>query len=186
VKINLRGLAKFGFLLVIFGFFMPISCNMNGFELASINFLSGLLLYIMFFSAIFGVFIGILLINNLKEQETDSKYIIMLKKKLSVNKNLDWLITILCIGSGLIGYIVLFMSIGNWGIVFKLNSGAYVILLGWVIIPIFQSINLDTNSNHLINIISHSDENSNKHFCTQCGNKIEEGNKFCSKCGKKI
>jgi len=63
---SFRILAKFALILVVIGFFMPISCNLNGFSIASTYFQSGnafigLLFYLVFLSAIAGVALGVLL-----------------------------------------------------------------------------------------------------------------------------
>ena len=115
MKLNYRFIAKAGLLLVVLGFFMPVACGMNGFENASEmmtggDALSGLLLYIMFFSAIAGAIIGFMLLSN---KTVDSKY--------------DWVAISVCIASGLIVY----FSQGGTDI--PLETGAYVILIGWII-----------------------------------------------------
>jgi hypothetical protein len=73
-KTRLRVISKFVLLLVVIGFFMPISCNLNGFKLADIPQMETLfkgLLYTVFISALIGVVIGVMLVNHTK---VDVKY----------------------------------------------------------------------------------------------------------------
>jgi hypothetical protein len=120
MKLNFRIIGKIGFLLVIFGFFMPIACQMNGFQLAEImigqNTLGGLLLYVLFISALAGVVIGALL----------------LMKKNMPNFT-DWIILLICIGSGLGVFLININGL-------SLQSGAYVILIGWIVALVAQII----------------------------------------------
>jgi len=108
--------------LVIFGFFMPIACDQNGFQLANYMtensaVMSGLLLYLLILSAVVGAVIGVLL---------------LLKK--DVKPIVDWIVVIVCIVSGLIVY---FTQLKD-GV--ELQYGAYVILVGWIIALIAQII----------------------------------------------
>ena len=115
---SFRAIAKFGLLLVIIGFFMPVACDRTGFEIADFymnndNVLNGLLLYVTFMSAVVGVAIGVLL---------------MIKKKKSLDPKIDWIVIIACIASGLIVYFSTALSDHN----IKLQAGAYIILIGWI------------------------------------------------------
>jgi hypothetical protein len=111
---NLRTVGKIGFLLVVIGFLMPVACDQNGFELANTfiesQVIIGILMYLIFISAISGVILGVLLLQN-KE----------------VSKGLDWFCLLACIVSGLIVYFIQFEG-GP-----ELQSGAYIILTGWII-----------------------------------------------------
>jgi len=112
---SLRFIAKIGLLLVVIGFFMPVACNQNGFEIAKFlvknnNALEGILLYVMLISAIIGVLIGVSLLMN-----------------KGFAGNIDWLVIIVCIVSGLIVYFRLLKKGPD------LQSGAYLILIGWII-----------------------------------------------------
>jgi len=114
---SFRAIAKFGLVLVIIGFFMPVACGLNGFELAntfmdSNKVFQGLLTYLMFGAAIAGVAIGVLM---------------MLGKGLGVK--IDWIVIITCIASGLIVYLSTALS----GDSVKLQNGAYFILAGWIV-----------------------------------------------------
>jgi len=121
MKLSLRSIGKVGFLLVVIGFLMPIACDQNGFEIADYmmkndEFIAGILLYLLFISAIVGCSIGILLLQ-----------------KRNINFSLEWIVLITCITSGLIVY---FMNLKD----IKLQNGAYFILTGWIVVFISQLI----------------------------------------------
>jgi len=119
---NFRFISKIGLLLVVIGFFMPVirffisvAFNRNGLEIASFmvnnkHVFEGLLIYVLLISAIIGVFIGALLLIN---------------KRLA--SGIDWLVIIVCIASGLIVYL------GSLKQIQSLQTGAYLILTGWII-----------------------------------------------------
>jgi len=116
-KVSFRTFGKIGFLLVVIGFFMPIACNQNGFEIAKAmnqmdETLSMILLYALFAAAIAGVLVGVVL---------------LLKSKIKVS--VDWLCLLVSIGSGLYLYFNKFNSPD----ISKLQTGAYIILIGWII-----------------------------------------------------
>lgn len=122
MKQNFRIIGKMSFLLVIIGFLMPVACDQNGFEIAKYMVdadknLEGVLLYLLFASAIVGVLLGILLLS-----------------KINVKTSVDWLTIIVCITSGLVVYFRLLEG-GP-----ELQHGAYVILTGWVIALLTQII----------------------------------------------
>jgi hypothetical protein len=101
---------------------MPIACDQNGFEIADYMMkgdktFDGLLLYLLFASAIAGVILGVLL---------------LMKNKL--NPNIDWIVIIVCIASGVIAYVRLLQDGPD------LQSGAFMILTGWIIALAFQVI----------------------------------------------
>ena len=117
IKVSFRTFGKIGFLLVVIGFFMPIACDSNGFEIAkSLNnrdeTFSAILLYVLFAAAVAGVLIGVLL---------------LLKNKVKLY--IDWVCLLACIGSGL----ALYLPRLNDRIKPELQTGAYVILIGWII-----------------------------------------------------
>jgi len=117
LKVSFRTLSKVGFLLVVIGFFMPIACDQNGFEIAKFlnkgnDTLSMILMYVLFAAAVAGVLVGVLL---------------LLKNKVKVS--VDWLCLLLSIGSGLYLYFFKFESPD----LSRLQTGACVILVGWVI-----------------------------------------------------
>jgi len=103
-------IARIGFALVAFGFFMPIACNMNGFEIASAQMdagetFAGVLFYALFISALAGLATGI-----------------------------SWAIFLVCVGSGIGAYftsgIAETVEIMGFGI---LDVGAYFIAVGWIV-----------------------------------------------------
>ena len=117
IKVSFRTFGKIGFLLVAIGFFMPIACDSNGFEIAKAlnkgnETLSAILMYVLFAAAVAGVLVGVLL---------------LLKNKIKVY--VDWVCLLACIGSGLALYVPKLQD------KFKpdLQTGAYIILIGWVI-----------------------------------------------------
>jgi hypothetical protein len=115
MKLNFRIIGKIALLLVIIGFFMPVACDQNGFQIARTlnstdSTFSALLLYLLFFSAIAGCAIGALLLM-----------------KKGVKPVFDWVPLLVCIGCGLFVY---FNSLRSNKI--ELQEGAYVILVGWI------------------------------------------------------
>jgi hypothetical protein len=118
-----RIIGKLGYIFVIIGFCIPVACDHNGFELANRMFDShqavfGLLMIAVFISAIVGIILGILLliIRNIKTI-------------------IDWITFAVCVASGLIVY---FKCLADDGV--KLQSGAYMILIGWIIALVGQII----------------------------------------------
>jgi hypothetical protein len=121
-------LGKLGYIFVVIGFCMPIACDQNGFPLSNFlieneKALFGLLIIVMLILAIAGIVIGILLLASKK-----------------VNTVIDWITAVACIVSGLIVY---FGCLADDGI--KLQSGAYVILLGWIIALAGQIVSVVPN-----------------------------------------
>ena len=116
-----RIIGKLGYIFVIIGFCMPITrttsnwyygVSINGFQAqdVGIGILFCLLLILMFISAVVGVIIGILYLT-----------------RININTDIDWITTNVCIVSGLIVY---FQCLEGEG---TLLSGAYLILIGWII-----------------------------------------------------
>ena len=198
-KSKLRILSKVGLLLVIFGFFMPISCNMNGFQMARVLGIFGANLMSFFLYAIF-IFscLGILL------------PILYIKMNKPVDIKNDW------------GYVAavsisfcLFAVFHSrdiresmFGVAFRFQSGAYLIFFGLVFSIICLVIaSKDKNNSKAINLkevlldplanardkftefynkFTAEPNKLTQVFCTQCGNKLQEGNNFCTNCGAKI
>ena len=126
MKISFRLIAKIGLLLVVLGFFMPVisfAGDRDGFRLAQ-NLLDlnktflAVLLYVVFCAAAFGCIIGVLLI---------------LKKKIKTH--FDWICVLASIGGGLVVY---FSALKER----NLQTGALLILAGWVIALIAQFLSL--------------------------------------------
>ena len=114
---SFRVIAKLALILVIIGFFMPVACDRTGLQIADFYMdrdspINGILMYITFLSAIIGVAIGILL---------------LMRKRLA--SNIDWIVIIACIASGLIVYFSTALSDQN----IRLQTGAYLILAGWIV-----------------------------------------------------
>jgi hypothetical protein len=122
----LRIFSKLGLLLVVIGFFMPISCDINGFEFtraflintdAPINsmvenpVLIGFMGLIMFLASCIGIIIMI---------------IIFYRRDISVLY--DWILTIVTIGSGLIAFSGLKDIFER-----SFQIGGYFIISGWII-----------------------------------------------------
>ena len=121
-KMQFRLIGKIGLLLVVIGFFMPIACDMNGFEIADSpmnrdNTFPGIAMYLLFASAAAGVCIGIMLL--------------LTNKKL--NPTNDWIVTLVCIASGLF----VFFSISENRRP-DLDTGAYFIIAGWIVAVVGQ------------------------------------------------
>jgi len=132
LKVSFRIFGKIGFLLVVIGFFMPISSigvgsvqasGGNGFDFAKVlnrgdDTLLAILVYVVFAAAVAGLFVGVLL---------------FLKNKIKVS--VDWICVLACIGSGLIVYLPRLDDKLT-----KLQTGAYLILVGWIIVLAAQII----------------------------------------------
>jgi len=136
MKLNFRLIGKAGLLLVVFGFFQPMACQMNGFQLAKYldtfgNPLLAIILYFVLFSAIAGCIIGILLLIG-----------------KNVKLSYDWVCLSVCIGCGLIVYLT---TLSNNGI--KLQSGVYFIIIGWII-ALFSQI----KCNKKINLVNNNED----------------------------
>jgi hypothetical protein len=124
MSVNFRVIAKLCFLLVIIGFCMPMACDGNGFDIASSGatepeFLGPLFMYGLFVAAIIGFIIGIIL---------------LLKKYIPII--IDWIVVIICISFGLI----MFFAGLSEGYGEYYQSGTYMIIVGYVLIFIFQAI----------------------------------------------
>ena len=120
----LQMFSKISLILVVVGFFMPVACNLNGFEIAeqlkdfsdigSTATIAAVLLYLMFIGAASGVVLLIINIHSLQ---------------------VDWIIFLISFASGSASYLILQ---GNNSLSMhiaekSLDAGAYVIILGWVL-----------------------------------------------------
>jgi len=123
MSVNFRVIGKFCFLLVIIGFFMPMACDANGFQIANSGNLSSsgiFAIYASFIGAIVGLLIGILL---------------LLKK--GVPALIDWIPVLLCF----ICIISLFCYIGfKQGYYRYFQPGVYVVLIGSILALVCQII----------------------------------------------
>jgi hypothetical protein len=120
----LRIISKLGLLFVVIGFFMPISCDISGFDFtkaflinpdAPLNnmiehpLLTGIMIFVMFFVSCVGIIFMMMLIN---------------RKNLCVSY--DWIVTLVSISSGLIAYIGLKDFFKH-----SFQIGGYLIIIGW-------------------------------------------------------
>ncbi len=115
-------ISKVGLLVVIFGFFMPVSCGKSGFELAkslrglgsegSTFYIASFLFILMFVSAVVGV--GLLVLRGSQLQW-------------------DWVALLTGMGSGIVAYLML----QSKGAIVRsimegsMNIGSYLIIAGW-------------------------------------------------------
>jgi len=117
---SLRAFGKFCFLVVIVGFLMPISCDMNGFQWAHSYMSSSWLsfaLYGLFISACIGSLLGILLLA-----------------KINIPIYIDWLVIIAVSCFGLIPFFYNLKSVDMF------QEGVWVMLSGGVLAIICQII----------------------------------------------
>ena len=127
-KIKFRILSKIGLVFVFIGFFMPITCNLNGFQLAQMLETAGgpnplsISLYVIFIGSCVGIILlFVLLSNNI------------------YNKDYDWLILIpMIIAFGYFTYSHIKDKENSiFGNLYQLQSGAYIIFFGLVASFIF-------------------------------------------------
>lgn len=120
---NFRLIGKFFFLLVIFGFFMPMACDMNAFELVDNDMLlpAGVFaVFATFISAIVGLIIGVVLLA---------------KKRVPII--CDWLVTLACF----LSYVIMFCYAGFYQEHYdSFQSGVFMALIGSVVPLITQII----------------------------------------------
>ena len=123
-KSRFRILSKVALLLVVFGFFMPVACNQNGFQMADMGFkmgqrgspakISAIFLYILFFSALISIGFTI--------------YTYAMKKKIKTILDVPCLLVSIC--AGIIAYLV--FDKNDIKILKVLSSGGYSIIIGWI------------------------------------------------------
>ena len=115
--------SKISLLLVCFGFFMPVSCNMNGVDLARMfNQMQSpgyaILIWLVLITAIISI---IFTLTHTKDLEKESVIV-------------DWILLGGSISGGL-------FSLGRMSReYFNLQVGAYVIIAGWILSLIFLII----------------------------------------------
>jgi phosphate/sulfate permease len=164
---NFRIIGKFGFLLAILGFFMPVACDKNAFQLVEyLDTPSTVLMIGLFILAIIGFTIGV-----------------MLLMKKNVPTSADWIITLGCIGVGM-------------GLLSKneldLQYGAYVIISGIIAALVAQIISAiiheDINAGNKGKYTQRKiiNNNVNDRKCRKC-NKIFSGSyNGCPHCGSSL
>lgn len=112
--------SKFSLLLVCIGFFMPVSCNMNGVDLARMfnNMDStgyAILIWVVLLSAVISIIISLFHKDRIEEESIA----------------LDWI----CLAGSISGGL---FSLGRMDReYFNLQAGAYVIIVGWILSLIF-------------------------------------------------
>jgi len=154
MRLNMRIVSKCGFLLAVMGFFMPVACDKNAFQLIEyVDKTSGTLIIILFILAIIGCIIGVLL---------------LMKKDVSIA--VDWVIVLASIGIGI-------------GLLSKneldLQYGAYVMITGFSVASVFvliASFMSDSDSSY-----NRKHYLSNRK-CRQCGNIYSGSISYCPKC----
>jgi hypothetical protein len=123
MSLSFRKISKFLFLLVFIGFFMPMCCDQNGFQLAD----SGMIrseaifaIYAIFVSSIIGLIIGVLL---------------LLKKPVPII--IDWIVTVFCFLCTVIAFYIAGIKDGN---IDYFQSGVYVVLVGAILVMLAQIV----------------------------------------------
>jgi ribosomal protein L40E len=151
---TVRSIGKFGFLLAIMGFFMPVACDKNAFQLIEyVDTTSTVLIIGLFTLAIIGFIVCLLLLA-----------------KTDIPAGVDWVIILACVGMG-IGL----LSMNE----LELQYGAYVIISGFSVVLFFQFISIFTDNSS--NSYNRSRYSSNKK-CRQCGIIYSGSNSSCPKC----
>lgn len=122
-KGTLLRISKLALLLVVMGFFMPVSCNQNGFEAADLladwygYYHLKIVVLMIFIAAVLSILVSIVLI---KKQEKEPLV-------------LDWSLLAVSVGCG----IVTVYSLYEDDFSPELQYGAYFIIAGWIISGIF-------------------------------------------------
>lgn len=112
---SIRTIGKFGFLLAAIGFFMPVACDKNAFQLIEyVDAPSPALIIGLFILAVVGILIGALL---------------LMKKNVPIA--VDWVIIIASI---IIGIVLLSQN------ELDLQYGAYVIITGFSLVLLLQIV----------------------------------------------
>jgi RNA polymerase subunit RPABC4/transcription elongation factor Spt4 len=154
----MRIAGKCGFLLAFIGFFMPVACDKNAFQLIEyVDKPSATLIIVLFILAIIGCIIGVLL---------------LMKKDVPIG--IDWIIVLASVGIGI--------GLLNRNEL-ELQYGAHVIITGFSIAFIFILI-----ASFLSDSISsnNSSSYSNNKKCRQCFTVYSGSMTACPKCGSSL
>jgi len=158
MKLIVRSIGKFGFLLAVMGFFMPVACDKNAFQLIEyVEAPAPVFIIGLFILALVGIIIGILL---------------LMKKNVPIF--VDWIIILACTGIG-IGL----LTMNN----LDLQYGAYVIIAGFSVELLFlliASFMSNTGSSNIINLSGSTKK------CPFCANDIKREAVICQYCGKEV
>ena len=126
-KKGLRILSKVALLAVVFGFFQPVACDKQGFDLAehvsdefSWGPLAALGLYVLFFAVVFSI--GYTLVLLILNKGIASK----------IATTLDFAALIVSVSGGAIAFFTTTNRFPMDMIIDELNSGTYFILAGWI------------------------------------------------------
>jgi len=125
---NLRIMSKIGLLFVIIGFFLPISCNLNGFQIAKAveTFGGPNIISISLYSVFIFSIVGLILL-----------FLLLAKKKFSISN--DWAVLITVIVS--FSIFIFFQREEAEGsfldVLYRLQSGAHIIFMGLSISLVF-------------------------------------------------
>jgi len=125
MKLNLRILSKLALLLVVFGFFMPMSCDFNGFQIAdhaSERPLFAVMMYIIFFSAVISIALGYRIYKNLPSAI---------------------FLDIALLASGVASGLTLYFN-AMYGEL-RMQIGCYCIIVGWVLSGLFLLCSLQND-----------------------------------------
>ncbi len=130
MKKKFKIISKLALLLVIFGFFQPVACDLNGFEIAqglisyekAIWILAGLGVYMTFFLAVISIIYTLFL---------------LLSKKDICSSNANKTDLALLLGS-VAGSLAPFITIINGNN--YIENGFYIIIAGWITSLLFYSL----------------------------------------------
>jgi hypothetical protein len=128
MSVNFRVIAKFSFLLVFIGFFMPMCCDRNGFQLADSGMIKSeaiFAIYAIFVSSIIGLILGVLL---------------LLKKPVPII--IDWIVTGFCFLCTVIAFYIAGIADGN---IKYFQSGVYMVLVGAILVMLAQIVSTMAN-----------------------------------------
>jgi RNA polymerase subunit RPABC4/transcription elongation factor Spt4/small basic protein len=167
---NFRIIGKVGFLLAAMGFFMPVACDMNAFQLIEyVDTTSSVFIIGLFILALVGLIIGALLLM-----------------KKDVPNSIDWLIVIVSTISGII-----LLSRND----LELQYGAYIIITGFIIALIAQIISTFISDSDKSTTSSHCNYSGNgipirqNYFdkkCRTCGKIFSGAYNGCPYCGSSL
>ena len=206
-KTTARIISKVGFVLVIFGFFMPFVLDQNTFQIAEAlmqlnqNTVAYAIYVVFFASCIGGVILVLILIKQKIDDKIDWGIIITagIAMVIIISSIYDALSTLSSIGRSLSSIARSFGAQGagsraGSSILDSLQSGAFMIIIGILISVIFQFVSSDAdekkektpvknNVNDDKEIVLERNEEIKIKKCKKCGKNLNEKFDFCSYCG---